>query len=87
MHFAKAATGKAAELGEEMKTQDPKAPMPGHYIVLRHMEGDAWDYCVIEHLGTKATVDAARPAMPSNHTALGDWHTDTFVTGPSWAGV
>jgi hypothetical protein len=85
VHFAKAATGKAAELGEEEKKQAPNAPMPGHFIVLRHMEGDAWDYCVIEHLGTKATVDAARPAMPASRTGLGDWHTDTFVTGPSWA--
>src|SRR3954453_20139118 len=85
VHFAKAASGKAAELGEQVKKQDPNAPMPGHFIVLRHMEGDAWDYCVIEHLGTKATVDAARPAMPASRTGLGDWHTDTFVTGPSWA--
>ena len=84
VHFAKAAAGKAAELGEQVKKQDPNAPMPGHFIVLRHMEGDAWDYCVIEHLGTKATVDAARAPMPSAQSALGDWHTDTFVTGPSW---
>jgi hypothetical protein len=49
------------------------------------MDGDAWDYCVIEHLGTKATVDAARAPMPASRTGLGDWHTDTFATGPSWA--
>lgn len=85
VHFAKAATGKAAELGEEMKKQDPNAPMPGHFIVFRHMEGDSWDYCVIEHLGTKATVDAGRARTPNSQTGLGDWHTDTFAAGPSWA--
>lgn len=59
--------------------------MPGHFIVLRHQSGDSWDYCVIEHLGTKATVEATRPAPPASQIALGDWHTDTFVAGPSWA--
>ena len=58
--------------------------MPGHFVVFRHMDGDAWDYCVIEHLGTKATVEASRPAPPATQTALGDWHTDTFAAGPSW---
>ncbi len=85
VHFAKSATGKAAEHADVLKKQDPKAPMPGHFIVFRHMDGDSWDYCTIEHLGTKATVDAARPAPPTSQMALGDWHTDTFVTGPAWA--
>ena len=85
VHFAKAALGKAAELGDVLKKQDPDAPMPGHYIMLRHQDGDAWDYCVIEHLGTKATVEASRKAPPASQMALGDWHTDTFVSGPSWA--
>src|SRR5678809_1453385 len=53
VHFAKAALGKAAELGESFKKQAPDTPMPGHFIVLRHEDGDSWDYCVIEHLGTK----------------------------------
>lgn len=85
VHFAKAALGKAAELGDVLKKQDPDAPMPGHYIMLRHQDGDSWDYCVIEHLGTKATVEASRKAPPASQMALGDWHTDTFVSGPSWA--
>src|SRR6266571_5546068 len=84
VHFAKAALGKSAELADVLKKQAPDAPMPGHMIVLRHQEGDAWDYCVIEHLGTKATVDASRPAPPTSQMALGDWHTDTFVNGPTW---
>ncbi len=85
VHFAKAALGKAAELGDVLKKQAPDAPMPGHMIMFRHQDGDAWDYCVIEHLGTKATIEASRPAPPANQMALGDWHTDTFVNGPSWA--
>jgi hypothetical protein len=84
VHFAKSATGKAAEHGDDLKKQDPKAPMPGHIVVFRHLDGDAWDYCVIEHLGTKATVEANRPAPAANQIALGDWHTDTFASGPSW---
>jgi len=61
--------------------------MPGHSIMFRHQEGDSWDYCVVEHLGTKATVDAARPA-PAGAAATrdaSDGHTDTFVSGPAWA--
>src|SRR4029453_18800200 len=84
VHFAKAALGKAAELGESFKKQAPDAPMPGHFIVLRHQDGDSWDYCVIEHLGTKATIDATRPAPSPAQIGLGDWHTDTICNGPSW---
>ena len=59
VHFAKAALGKGAEEGEALKKQGPNAAMPGHYIVLRHQSGAEWEYAVIEHLGTKATVEAA----------------------------
>lgn len=85
VHFAKSALGKATEHGEMLKKQDPTGPMQGHYVVFRHQNGDAWDYCVIEHMGTKATVEAARPAPPASQMALGDWHADTYVTGPAWA--
>lgn len=85
VHFTKAALGKSAELGKVLSTPDPKAPMPGHFIVLRHQEGDEWDYCVIEHLGTKYTVDAAPSATPPAQRDLSAWHGDTFVSGPSWA--
>ena len=84
VHFAKAALGKAAELGDSLKKQAPDAPMPGHMIILRHENGDSWDYCVIEHLGTKWTLDAARPAPSPSQIGLGDWHTDTICNGPSW---
>jgi hypothetical protein len=42
VHFAKAALGKAAQLGDWLKTPDPSNPMPDHFIVLRHQDGDAW---------------------------------------------
>ncbi len=84
VHFAKSAVGKAAEHGDFLKKPDPDAPMPGHFIVLRHQNGDSWDYCVISHLGTKATLDAARPAPPAAVPALNEWHTDTYAAGPAW---
>jgi hypothetical protein len=84
VHFTKAALGKAAQLGDWLKTPDPKAPMPGHFVVFRHQDGDAWDYVAIEHLGTKATVEAAGTAVPPDKRDLSDWHNDTFVNGPSW---
>ena len=59
VHFAKAALGKAAQLGDWLKTPDSTNPMPDHFIVLRHQDGDAWDYVVITHLGAKASVEAA----------------------------
>lgn len=84
VHFTKAAPGQAAALGKALSTPDPKAPMPDHFVVLRHQEGDDWDYVVIAHLGPKATVESGpAPADPSRD--LRAWHTDTFVTGPSWA--
>jgi hypothetical protein len=75
---------KAAQLGDWLKTPDPKAPMPGHFVVLRHQDGDAWDYVAIEHLGTKASVEAAGTAVPPDKRDLSEWHNDTFVNGPSW---
>ena len=84
VHFTKAGLGKAAQLGDWLKTPDPKAPMPEHFVVLRHQDGDAWDYVAIEHLGTKATVEAAGTAVPPDKRDLSEWHNDTFVNGPSW---
>jgi hypothetical protein len=84
VHFAKAALGKAAEEGEYLKTQPANSPMKGHFIVLRHQDGEDWDYAVIEHLGTKATVEAAGTPVPSAMRDLSAWHTDTFVNGPAW---
>jgi hypothetical protein len=86
IHFTKAVPGQALQLGQELKKPDTTSSMPDHFIVLRHQEGDDWDYCVIQHLGPKATVDSAgRPADPAR--TMRAWHTDTFASGPSWAEV
>jgi heme-degrading monooxygenase HmoA len=84
VHFTKAALGKAVQLGDWLKTPDRNVAMPGHLLVLRHQDGDAWDYVVITHLGTEATVKAAGTPVPPDKRDLSAWHTDTFVNGPSW---
>jgi hypothetical protein len=83
VHFTKSAPGQSAALGEFLAKPDSASPMPDHFIVLRHQQGDDWDYCVIEHLGPKATVDAAGRAGNPGRT-LRAWHTDTFMSGPAW---
>jgi hypothetical protein len=82
--FCKAALGKAAELDEYLKTTNPNVPMSAHRIVLRHQEGEDWDYAVIQHLGTKTTVDAAGTPVPPAARDLFAWQEDSFVSGPSW---
>ena len=84
VHFAKAALGKAVEEGEYLKTPLPDSPMKGHFLVLRHQDGEDWDYAVIQHLGTKATVEAAGTPAPPGARDLSAWHNDTFVNGPAW---
>ncbi len=83
VHFAKAALGQAKAMEAELSKPDPKAPMPGHFLVLRHQDGDDWDYAVIEHLGKKFTIDPAQYSAPTG-PAIQAWHTDTIVVGPSW---
>lgn len=82
VHLAKAAPGQAAALGKFLSEPDKTNEMPDHFVVLRHQEGDDWDYAVIQHLGPKTTLTMT-PAPPMG-TELRAWHTDTFVTGPSW---
>lgn len=84
VHFTKAVPGQAAALGKALMVPDPKAPMPDHFLLLRHQEGDDWDYAVIQHLGPKVTIDAA-PTPPNPGRDLRAWHNDTYVSGPSWA--
>jgi hypothetical protein len=84
VHVAAAAPGKAAQLGDYLKTPDATSPMPGHVLVLRHQDGAEWDYIVIAHLGTKTTVAAAGTPTPANVRDLYAWHGDTFVNGPAW---
>jgi hypothetical protein len=84
VHFAKAAPGQAAALGKSLMTPDKTSPMPEHFVVLRHQEGDDWDYVVIQHLGAKAEVTTTAPPPSDAVRALTAWHSDTFVGGPSW---
>ena len=84
VHFVKAAPGKAKELAEFLKEPDPNAP-ESKGIILRHQDGDEWDYVAIDHIGTKATVESAGTPMPPSKRILQEWHNDTFVSGPPWA--
>jgi len=80
----KAALGKAKELTDFMKEPDPKHPdVKG--ILLRHQDGDSWDFIAIEHMGTKATVETSATPMTPQQRMLIDWHADTYVAGPPWA--
>lgn len=86
VQFAKALPGQAAALEKFLKEQDPKNPMASHYLLLRHLEGADWDFCLIEHLGQKATVEITPPPpIATSATPVMAWHEDTFVAGPSWA--
>jgi hypothetical protein len=79
----KAALGKAKELEDWLKQGDPEHPnMKG--ILLRHQEGDSWDYVVIEHIGAKATVEVGGTPMTPQQRMMTEWHGDTFVAGPRW---
>ncbi|HWR35652.1 MAG TPA: hypothetical protein VN622_07265 [Clostridia bacterium] len=83
VHFVKAAPGKTRELLESLKTPAPNAPMPGHVLLLRHLQGDEWDFVAIEHLGTRAMIEATGGPTPARE--LRAWHNDTYATGPAWA--
>jgi hypothetical protein len=80
--FAKAAPGQAAALAKELQEVDPKDPMGSHFLLLRHQWGDDWDYCLIQHLGTKASVELTN-ADPNRPPTMA-WHTDSYAAGPSW---
>jgi len=84
VHFNKAAPGQAAALGKSLATPDKTAAMPEHFVVLRHQEGDDWDYVVIQHLGPKTELTTATAPQAAAQRPLSAWHSDTFVSGPSW---
>ena len=84
VHFNHAAPGKAAALADFLKTPAPNAPMPDHAALFRHQDGAQWDYVAVQHLGAKATVEAAGNPRAPTMRDLSDWHEDTFVNGPSW---
>jgi hypothetical protein len=82
--IVKAALGKAKELQNWLKEPDPDHP-DRKGILLRHQDGDSWDYIAIEHVGAKATVETGETPMTPNQRTLIEWHGDTFVAGPSWS--
>lgn len=84
VHFTKAAPGQAAALAKEQSQPDATAAMPDRFVVFRHQEGDDWDFATIQHLGAKPTISIPPPPA-AGAPATSAWHSDTFVTGPSWA--
>jgi hypothetical protein len=85
VHFNHAAPGKASALADFLKTPGPDTATAGHLLVLRHEDGAPWDYVAVQHMGTKAAVEAAGNPRGASMKGLSDWHDDTFVNGPSWA--
>lgn len=84
VNFSHAPMGKVSALEDALKKSAASGPMPGHALGLRHEAGAAWDFVGIQHVGAKATVDAAGSPQGPMFRPLMDWHEDTFVSGPSW---
>ena len=84
VYMVKAAPGKTAEFLKSLTVPAAGTPMPTHTLILRHLDGDDWDFCVIQHVGTKYTLDASTP-ISGPERELRAWHLDTFAQGPSWA--
>lgn len=82
--FVKAAPGQAAALAKALVTPDKTNAMPDHFVVLRHQEGDDWDYVVVQHLGSKAEVVGTPSPQAAAARPLIAWHNDTFASGPGW---
>jgi hypothetical protein len=94
IHIAKAAPGKLPQLIEAYNNSPaPEANEPQFRpIILRHREGSEWDLISITPLGRQVTISADVPPQAVQDyyqrvAPLTDWHTDTFVVGPSWAVV
>jgi hypothetical protein len=83
--FGYAVPGKARRASRVPQDTGPKCLGPSHGIILRHQDGDAWDYVAIEHIGTKATVEIPATPMPASARGLMQKHDDTYVSGPPWA--
>jgi hypothetical protein len=84
VHVVQAVPGKAAQLGDYLKTPNDVNPA-GHFIVLRHQDGAEWDYITITHLGSSATVKATGNPPPASARDMAAWHADSYVAGPAWS--
>lgn len=92
IHISKAAPGKLTQLIDAYKNGPaPAADEPQvSPIILRHRDGDEWDLITITPLGKQVTLSANAPPQATQDYfqrvgPLSDWHSDTFVVGPSWA--
>jgi hypothetical protein len=83
VHFVKATPGKTVELERTLTAPSVDTPMPTHVLLLRHREGDDWDFASVAHEGASFTVKAGDQRMTPAR-ALREHHTDTISTGPSW---
>jgi hypothetical protein len=83
VHFVKAVPGKTTELEKTLVAPSVDTPMPTHVLVLRHREGDDWDFASVAHEGPTYTLKASDSRMgPARE--LRDRHNDTLALGPSW---
>lgn len=83
VHLVKATPGKTVELEHSLTTPSVETPMPTHVLLLRHREGDDWDFASVAHEGTSYNVKASDVRMtPARPLRL--HHTDTISTGPAW---
>lgn len=94
IHVAKAAPGKLPQLIEAYNNSPAPAANEPQFkpIILRHREGSEWDLVTITPLGRQVTISADAPPQAIQDfnqrvAPLTDWHSDTFVIGPSWAVV
>ena len=88
--FVKAVPGQAATILPGLQRQNAIGGVPDHKLMLRHAEGDDWDYVLIQHLGPSVTLTtkSAPVAQPAakEPTMAGtvERHSDSYVAGPSW---
>lgn len=83
VHFVKAVPGKTTDLERTLLAPSVDTPMPTHVLVLRHREGDDWDFASIAHEGASYTVKASDQRMTPARE-LRDRHNDTIAVGPAW---
>ena len=85
VHVVKAAPGKTAELLNSLRTPPADTAMPTHALILRHLEGDDWDFAVIQHARDEGHRRALR-ARPGGAAGARAWHSRHATSRvPPWA--
>jgi len=81
--WLRAGPGRLQDLVTHMKTVASKGAGPPRPLVIRHSQGDQWDFMVLVPVGSYAThfasPEAASPLAPGELVA---WQEDEFVRGP-----